>query len=264
MARALLEALRRRDVLADHVRTISDAEALARDGSYDVLVLDRRLPDGEGLNLVASLRRSRHSVPILVLTALGSVDHRVDGLDAGADDYLAKPFEPKELVLRLQAILRRAVGPLGLATESIVFGDFAFAGKYGELRKRGDWNDDRELTYQGLRKEILDYEVKLKKGGIKLSEAKTLALEMADKRDEMVGMLSSRTELDNNTCEGQAEAARFNCMFADCLVYEETGEKYFPEGLEDYIVSSDDPVAVIGATEFYYLLTGTENLDDSL
>ena len=68
-----------------------------------------------------------------------------------------------------------------------------------ELRKRGDWNDDRELTYQGLRKEILDYEVKLKKGGIKLSEAKTLALEIADKRDEMVGMLSSRTELDNNT-----------------------------------------------------------------
>jgi len=133
-----------------------------------------------------------------------------------------------------------------------------------ELRKRGDWNDDRELTYQGLRKEILDYEVKLKKGGIKLSEAKTLALEMADKRDEMVGMLSSRTELDNNTCEGQAEAARFNSMFADCLVYEETGEKYFPKGLEDYIVSSDDPVAVIGATEFYYLLTGTENLDDSL
>ncbi|MBN8932992.1 MAG: response regulator, partial [Rhizobium pusense] len=79
MARALLEALRRRDVLADHVSTISDADVLARDGSYDVLVLDRRLPDGEGLNLVSALRRSKHSVPILVLTALGSVDHRVDG-----------------------------------------------------------------------------------------------------------------------------------------------------------------------------------------
>lgn len=58
MARALLEALRRRDVLADHVRTIADADALARDGSYDVLVLDRRLPDGEGLNLVSSLRKA--------------------------------------------------------------------------------------------------------------------------------------------------------------------------------------------------------------
>ncbi|MGX5669028.1 response regulator transcription factor [Rhizobium daejeonense] len=107
MARALLEALRRRDVLADHVSTISDAHALARDGAYDVLVLDRRLPDGEGLNLVASLRRSRFSVPILVLTALGSVDHRVDGLDAGADDYLAKPFAIEELLARLRALYRR-------------------------------------------------------------------------------------------------------------------------------------------------------------
>ena len=133
-----------------------------------------------------------------------------------------------------------------------------------ELRKRGDWNDDRELTYQGLRKEILDYEVKLKKGGIKLSEAKTLALEMADKRDEMVGMLSSRTELDNNTCEGQADAARFNALFAECLVYEETRDKYFPGGVDEYLAASNDPVSVIGATEFYYFLSGSENLDDSL
>lgn len=92
MALALLEALRRRDVLADHVRTIADAEAMARLGTYDVLVLDRRLPDGEGLDLVAALRQRRHPVPILVLTALGTVDHRVNGLDSGADDYLAKPF----------------------------------------------------------------------------------------------------------------------------------------------------------------------------
>ncbi len=148
--------------------------------------------------------------------------------------------------------------------QSLKNGDILRDQMDSELRKRGDWNDDREIIYQTLRKEILDYEVQLKKGGIKLHEAKSLALEMTDKRDEMVGMLSSRTELDNNTCEGQAEAARFNCMFADCLVYEETGEKYFPKGLEDYIVSSDDPVAVIGATEFYYLITGTDNLDDSL
>ncbi|KYB45439.1 DNA-binding response regulator, partial [Brucella anthropi] len=77
------------------------------DGNYDVLVFDRRLPDGEGLNLVAALRKSKLSVPILVLTALGSVDHRVDGLDAGADDYLAKPFAIEELLARLRALRRR-------------------------------------------------------------------------------------------------------------------------------------------------------------
>lgn len=142
MARALLEALRRRDVLADHVSTISDADALARDGSYDVLVLDRRLPDGEGLNLVASLRRSRHSVPILVLTALGSVDHRVDGLDAGADDYLAKPFAIEELLARLMALHRR--GP-SLSDKYAHFGNLSIdpranevsiAGSIIELRRR--------------------------------------------------------------------------------------------------------------------------------
>ena len=133
-----------------------------------------------------------------------------------------------------------------------------------ELRKRGDWNDDREIKYQSLRKDVLDYELALKKGGIKLSQAKELALEMADKREEMVSMLSSRTELDNNTCEGQADAARFNCLFADCLVYEETGEKYFPGGVEEYIASATDEIASIGATEFYYLISGTENLDDTL
>ncbi|MBB6485726.1 response regulator transcription factor [Rhizobium lusitanum] len=107
MAQALLEALRRRDVLADHVRTIADADAMARVGTYDVLVLDRRLPDGEGLDLVAALRQRKHPVPILVLTALGSVDHRVDGLDSGADDYLAKPFAIEELLARLRALQRR-------------------------------------------------------------------------------------------------------------------------------------------------------------
>lgn len=107
MARALLEALRRHEVLVDHVSTIADADALARDGNYDVLVFDRRLPDGEGLSLVAALRKRKLSVPILVLTALGSVDHRVDGLDAGADDYLAKPFAIEELLARLRALRRR-------------------------------------------------------------------------------------------------------------------------------------------------------------
>ena len=133
-----------------------------------------------------------------------------------------------------------------------------------ELRKRGDWNDDREADYQRLRTEVSDYELALRKGGIKLSRAKDLALEMADKREEMISMLSSRTDLDNNTCEGQADAARFNCLFAGCLVYEETGEKYFPGGLEEYTGAMNDPVAVKGATEFYYLVSGTENLDDTL
>jgi DNA-binding response OmpR family regulator len=134
MARALLEALRRRDVLADHVRTIADADAMARIGTYDVLVLDRRLPDGEGLDLVASLRQRKYPVPILVLTALGSIDHRVDGLDSGADDYLAKPFAIEELLARLRALQRR--GPT-LSDKYLNFGNLSVDPRSNEISIAG-------------------------------------------------------------------------------------------------------------------------------
>lgn len=73
---------------------------------YDVMVIDRRLPSIEGLSIVQSLRQGRVTVPILMLTALGTVDDRVDGLDSGANDYLIKPFEFDELLARLRALTR--------------------------------------------------------------------------------------------------------------------------------------------------------------
>lgn len=74
---------------------------------YDALVVDIMMPGETGLELTQSLRQS-YNIPILLLTALGDVDDRIAGLEGGADDYLSKPFEPRELVLRLEAILRRA------------------------------------------------------------------------------------------------------------------------------------------------------------
>ncbi|AMM21233.1 two-component system response regulator [Frondihabitans sp. PAMC 28766] len=76
------------------------------DGDFDVLVIDRRLPSIDGLGIVERLRRGRVTSPILMLTALGTVGDRVDGLDAGADDYLVKPFEFDELLARLRALTR--------------------------------------------------------------------------------------------------------------------------------------------------------------
>ena len=148
--------------------------------------------------------------------------------------------------------------------ESLSRGDLLREQLEGELRKRKLWNDDREQLYQTLRKEVVDGEFKLKKGGIKLSQAKQIALEMADKRAEMVELLSSRTDLDSNTCEGKADSARFNYLFACCLVYDETGEPYFPNKLDDYLRQQDDPVVVYAATEFYYLISGTDNIDEKL
>jgi DNA-binding response OmpR family regulator len=80
---------------------------LAQKNIYDVIVLDLRLPGRSGLDIVKALRRQKIATPILILTALGSVDDRVSGLETGADDYLIKPFSMAELVARVKALSRR-------------------------------------------------------------------------------------------------------------------------------------------------------------
>jgi DNA-binding response OmpR family regulator len=86
-----------------------DGLAMARDGSHDVLVLDVLLPGLNGIEVCQALRRERVDTPILLLTALDGVDDRVRGLDAGADDYLPKPFAFQELLARIRALGRRKV-----------------------------------------------------------------------------------------------------------------------------------------------------------
>ena len=131
--------------------------------------------------------------------------------------------------------------------EALSRGDLLRDQLESELRKRSLWNDHREMEYQTLRKEVLDGEYRLEKGGIKLKQAKKIAVEMAEKRAKMVDLLSSRTDLDSNTCEGKADAARFNFLFSCCLVYDEDDTPYFPNKLDDYLENQDDPVAVQGA-----------------
>lgn len=99
----------------DGVGTIADAEAALDTAPYDALVLDLGLPDGDGLDLLSDLRAQENHIPVLILTARDGVDDRVKGLNAGADDYLLKPFAVEELTARLRALLRRPDGALGLS-----------------------------------------------------------------------------------------------------------------------------------------------------
>ena len=85
----------------------AEARASLKNFSFDVMVLDRMMPGEDGLSLARALRRE-NPAPILMLTAMSETDDRIAGLEAGVDDYLTKPFEPRELLLRLGAILRRA------------------------------------------------------------------------------------------------------------------------------------------------------------
>ena len=132
-----------------------------------------------------------------------------------------------------------------------------------ELRRRSLWTDKIQARYESLRQDVIDGDFKLSKGGISLAEAREIALKMSDARKEMVELLSSRSDLDSNTCEGKADTVRFNYLYSACLVYEDSGESYFPNGIVDYLVKQDDEVVIKGATEFYYLLSNVDDPDSS-
>jgi len=118
IAEILKTGLQRAGFAVDVVRSCADArEALALTG-YDAAILDLGLPDGDGMDVLAELRSARNGVPILVLTARDAIEDRVSGLDAGADDYLIKPFATVELVARTKALLRRPGGALGVTLQA--------------------------------------------------------------------------------------------------------------------------------------------------
>src|ERR1700730_11222530 len=118
MAQILHVALERADFTVDGVGTCDDAREALSLIPYDAAVLDLGLPDGDGVLLLGELRRAGNRVPILVLTARDAVEDRVGGLDAGADDYVVKPFAVAELVSRIKALLRRPGYALGITLEA--------------------------------------------------------------------------------------------------------------------------------------------------
>ncbi len=102
---------------------------------FDLLIFDVMMPVEDGFSLAESVRRTS-KVPIVLLTARGMPEDRIRGLSIGADDYVAKPFEPQELALRINAILRRTVANRGEALETVTFGPFSFNSVRGELMRQ--------------------------------------------------------------------------------------------------------------------------------
>ena len=102
---------------------------------FDVVILDRMLPDINGLEVIKRLRAAGVAAPVLMLSALGRAENRIDGLDAGVDDYMGKPFEPAELVARVRALHRRATGQPHSAV--IVYGDLECHVKARTVHRRG-------------------------------------------------------------------------------------------------------------------------------
>ncbi len=119
------------------VSTAEDAEtarSAMRSLTFDLIILDVMMPGETGLEFARSLRSLAVTIPICMLTAQADVDQRIAGLETGVDDYMTKPFEPRELVLRIQNILRRGRPDAG-STDELLMGDYQFSVGRGELRR---------------------------------------------------------------------------------------------------------------------------------
>jgi two-component system response regulator TctD len=110
LTRALAGALRGNGLLVDHIDAGRSAVRLAMSEHFNAIVLDLGLPDIDGLDVLRQLRRSKCTTPVLILTARDTPSDRVKGLDLGADDYLAKPFNLSEFEARIRALIRRGQG----------------------------------------------------------------------------------------------------------------------------------------------------------
>ncbi|MBE8191563.1 MAG: response regulator transcription factor [Alphaproteobacteria bacterium] len=119
-----------------------EAQSYMENILFDLIILDVMMPNMTGIEFAEKLRKTQNMVPILLLTARAEIEHRIEGLSAGADDYLSKPFDPQELLLRVQNILRRiasdAAAPAQTPPEEARFGTFSFRYERGELTQNGE------------------------------------------------------------------------------------------------------------------------------
>ena len=132
---AVREGLRQDGYVVDWVRDGRAAEAALAAQDFAAMLLDLGLPRSDGLEVLRRLRERRNALPVLVITARDAIEQRIAGLDAGADDYLVKPFDLDELAARLRALLRRASGR---ATPVIAHGPLAIDPATREVRLRGE------------------------------------------------------------------------------------------------------------------------------
>lgn len=155
LARMVTATIVRQGMVIDHVTTIAMAHEAVANASYDAIILDRMLPDGDSLSALPQLRRQCQGTPVIVLSALNSVEQRIEGLDTGADDYLPKPFAVDELLARIRALQRR---PAEMREDALALGNLTFDPGHREVSVAGD-------PLQLPRRELLVLETLMRRAG---------------------------------------------------------------------------------------------------
>ena len=155
LATQLVELLDGTGYVTDHVGTLADALETIATHDYPLVLLDRRLPDGDGVSILPKIRAARPGIRVLLVTALRSIDDRVNGLDAGADDYLMKPVDSHELLARIRASLRR---PGGIEIPPVAIAQLSFDLNRGEAFVNGE-------AFVGSKREMLLLEALIRRAG---------------------------------------------------------------------------------------------------
>lgn len=150
-AKYLQKGLREQGHVVDHSENGKDGLFLATSEKYDAMIVDRMLPEVDGLTIVTTLRASGNETPIILLTALDKVDEKVKGLKSGADDYLAKPYSFTELLARLETITRRKSGEKATQTR-LTCGDLEM-----DLLTRSVKRAGKEIDLQAREFALLEY-----------------------------------------------------------------------------------------------------------
>lgn len=128
----LQQYLIKNDFIVSCASNTREAKKIMEKYIFDLMIVDYMMPNESGIEFLTRIRKEKNITPAIILTALGEVEDRIEGLSVGADDYLSKPFEPKELILRIKSILRRVNK---IDDNSISFGDLNFNFKKNELNK---------------------------------------------------------------------------------------------------------------------------------
>lgn len=189
---SLVEALCAEGYNVDWVTSLDEARAALHLATYSLLLLDLGLPDGNGLDLLKVVRREGLETPIIVLTARGGLNDRIDGLDGGADDYLVKPFEMRELCSRCRVVLRR---PKQLAPETLSIGNLEFQDETSQLSIAGQVvsvarreiqllrallrRQDRVATRDYLENELYAFDAEMSQNALEASVSRLRALFVA-------------------------------------------------------------------------------------
>ncbi|BAU89919.1 two-component response regulator [Methylorubrum populi] len=218
--------LRDEGFVADHVTTLSDASLSATLAPYEAILVDRMLPDGDGLDWVREQRRSGSTVPMLIITAeRDAVDHRVEGLNAGADDYILKPMPLDELIARIRAVMRRPVATLDQVLRA---GNVTFDPGNREVRVAGK-------PLRMPRRETCIFEMLIRRAG------KTVAKGVLEE-----GLYSFEDEVSSNAIEVGIYRLRGHLMGsgATAMVRTVRGTGYVLEAPDEPITVPEAPGAV--------------------